>query len=155
MIPFEDMDERLRILGKTRSWLAEASGRSPDSIRTALAPNAPAAKRSQLLQRALSDAIEAESAGQEIAAKVPPGYSAIFQTDEMHDRADRASRMVNSPSLADFCRDAIMTRVEEIMGAEAAEQSTEFTRQRTNYRADLRVAEGTPEDLSAKRRRKK
>lgn len=60
MIPFEEIDRRLESIGKDRKWLSEASGRKPDSIRVALAPNAPAAKRSELLQKALSDAITRE-----------------------------------------------------------------------------------------------
>lgn len=60
MIPFDQIDKRLEALGKDRSWLSQESGRKPDSIRVALAPNAPPAKRSTLLQKALSDAIERE-----------------------------------------------------------------------------------------------
>lgn len=58
MIDFEEIDQRLKDLGKDRAWLAEESRKKPDTIRGALAPNAPAFKRSESLQRALSDAIE-------------------------------------------------------------------------------------------------
>lgn len=60
MIPFEEIDARLGQIGKDRKWLAEATNRSQDSIRTALAPNAADYKRSERLQRDLSQAIEAE-----------------------------------------------------------------------------------------------
>jgi hypothetical protein len=60
MITFDDIQIRLDKLGLKRSWLAEASGRSASSIRSALAPNAPKKQRSELLQKALSDAIERE-----------------------------------------------------------------------------------------------
>jgi predicted DNA binding CopG/RHH family protein len=60
MIPFDEIDERLKILGKTRVWLAETTKRSAGSIRSALAKNAQKKHRSDLLQKALSDAIEAE-----------------------------------------------------------------------------------------------
>lgn len=119
MIDFDDMDQALKELGKTRAWLAEASERSPDSVRTALAPNAPPSKRSKLLQRALSDAIERErqlQAGPKPVA--PPGYSSIFMNDEQLDRAERASRLGPWDSLADFCRDAIMAKADELLETE-------------------------------------
>lgn len=62
MISFDAIDARLEILGKSRAWLAEVTGRSPDAIRGALAPNAPPHKRSDKLQRLLSEAIEKEEA---------------------------------------------------------------------------------------------
>lgn len=60
MIPFDEIDQRLEKLGLERAWLAEVTGRSPGSIGSALAPNAAAKHRSRHLQRALTDAIEAE-----------------------------------------------------------------------------------------------
>lgn len=60
MIPFEQIDSRLAAIGKNRSWLAEVSGRKPDSIRVSLAANALPKNRSVLLQKALTDAIEGE-----------------------------------------------------------------------------------------------
>lgn len=60
MISFEDIPKRLKGIGKDRKWLAENSGRSYDSIRTALAKNAAPKSRSALLQKALTDAIERE-----------------------------------------------------------------------------------------------
>ena len=60
MIPFEDIAKRLKGIGKDRKWLAENSGRSYDSIRTALAKKAAPKSRSSLLQKALTDAIERE-----------------------------------------------------------------------------------------------
>jgi hypothetical protein len=60
MISFEDMPERLKNLGLTRQWLAQESGRKESSISSAFAPNAAPHKRSDHLQRALSDAIKAE-----------------------------------------------------------------------------------------------
>jgi hypothetical protein len=64
MIPFEEIDGRLEKLGKTRAWLAEETGRSPGSIRAALAPNAVPKQRTALLQKALSDAIDREESKQ-------------------------------------------------------------------------------------------
>lgn len=115
MIPFEEMDERLAKLGKNRAWLSEATDYSEASVREALAPNSK--KRSKLLHRALSGAIEKEEHAQREqspSASLPPGMHEIFLTDEQLDRADRASRLVRAPSLADFCRDAIELRAKEI-----------------------------------------
>lgn len=72
MIPFTEIAERLKGIRKDRAWLSAASGRKPDSIRVALAPKAPASKRSELLQKALSDAIEREESIQKSSPEPPP-----------------------------------------------------------------------------------
>ncbi len=72
MIPFEDIDAALKALDKDRAWLAVESGRKPDSIRVALAKNADPKNRSELLQKALSDAIERERIKQESAKASQP-----------------------------------------------------------------------------------
>lgn len=115
MIAFNEIDNRLESLGKDRPWLAETTGRSPDSIRTALAPNAPASKRSNLLQKALSDAIEREEEAQGTATPQIAGIYEIRQTPEQTERADRASRMVSADSFAEFCLAAIQHRANEIL----------------------------------------
>lgn len=72
MIEFDDIDARLEKLGKSRAWLADSSGRKLRSIGDALAPSAVGtSKRSSHLQRALSDAIEAEEARQHAAPPAP------------------------------------------------------------------------------------
>lgn len=60
MIAFEEIDLRLEAIGRDRAWLAAESARKPNSVKDALAPNAPASKRSAHLQKALTDAIEGE-----------------------------------------------------------------------------------------------
>lgn len=61
MIPFEEIDNRLADISKDRAWLAAVSGRKLRSIGDALAPSsADTSKRSPLLQKALTDAIEGE-----------------------------------------------------------------------------------------------
>lgn len=60
MIPFDEIDNRLKELGKDRAWLADETSRSPDSLRAALAPKAKPKNRSSLLQKALTDAIVRE-----------------------------------------------------------------------------------------------
>lgn len=70
MIPFDQIDARLEQIGKSRAWLAENTGRSPGSIRAALAPNAVPKQRTALLQKALTDAIEKEQERQRSEAIV-------------------------------------------------------------------------------------
>lgn len=119
MIPFDEIDSRLDAIGKDRAWLAAVTGRSYDSIRGALAPNAEKKRRSALLQKALSDAIAAEEKRRGVGL-VPSGYAAIFLNDEEFDRADRASRIAGCDSLAQFCRDAIQSRARQLIRAAAA-----------------------------------
>lgn len=115
MIPFNEIDSRLEALGKNRAWLVDVTGRAEGSIRAALAPNAAPKQRTELLQRALSDAIEREEASRGPAAVQVTGVYEIRQTPEQSRRADLASRAVNSPSLEDFCLRAIIHRAEEIL----------------------------------------
>lgn len=82
MIPFDEIDSRLHAIGKNRAWLAEVTGRSAGSIRSALAPKAEDKHRSSLLQKALSDAIEREE--QAAAAPPPPPLLPDRITLEVH-----------------------------------------------------------------------
>lgn len=119
MIPFDEIDRRLEALGKDRAWLAQASGRSASSIRSALAPGAHPKQRSELLQRALSDAIEREEERQSqksgLSSPVIAGLYEVRQTPEQAELTDLASRAVNATSLADFCLQAILHRANEII----------------------------------------
>jgi len=146
MIPFEEIDARLSKLGKNRTWLAEKSGRSADSIRGALAPNAPPAKRSELLQKALSDAIEGE---EHFTPQNIPGYSEIFLSDAQLDLVDKASRVAGSASLKDFCRDAIQAHAKVLLEAkQVKEHSSNFVinleRERDAYRDALKQIAANP-----------
>lgn len=104
MIPFNEIDNRLEALRKDRSWLSLKSGRKPDSIRVALAPNAPPAKRSSLLQKALSDAIEAEEQRQDQSPDRTPAPDTItlIPTDEQYTRWSEAYKESDSPTLKDW-----------------------------------------------------
>lgn len=82
MIPFEDIERRLKELGKDRVWLASESGRKPNSIRVALAPNADEKNRSPLLQRALSEAIEAEEGRRQSAVEVLRSQNLVLEVDQ-------------------------------------------------------------------------
>lgn len=115
MIPFDEIDQRLKSLGKDRAWLAEVTGRSSGAIRAALAPNSTPKNRTELLQKALTDAIEREETSRGPAQAQLSGIYEIRQTKDQAERADLASRAVNAPSLADFCLKAIMLRANEIL----------------------------------------
>jgi hypothetical protein len=96
MITFEEIDDRLKILGKNRDWLAEVTGRSPRSIGDALAGKAHPSKRSGHLQRALSDAIEAEETRQQAKRFPDPDtlsqHISVTCTAAERQMWDRASR---------------------------------------------------------------
>jgi SOS-response transcriptional repressor LexA len=106
MIPFDEIDDRLQKLGLDRAWLSHASGRKPDSIRVALAPSAPPSKRSELLQRALSDAIEREEesrrAQAQAAAPILPNRITVEPTVAQFESWDRASRAAGASSLSEW-----------------------------------------------------
>jgi hypothetical protein len=116
---WNDIDTRLDQLGKDRRWLAERAGYTYDTIRNTLAPNA--TKRSDRMLTVLSRAIEDEEERQVSpkSREIRPGVFEIFQTDEQLHTADLASRIVGAPSLADFCRDVILTESERIIVQEA------------------------------------
>lgn len=126
MIPFDEIAARLAGIGKNRAWLVETSGRSPGAIRSSLAPNASSQHRSELLQKALSDAIEREEARQaeanrsqfEAPPEIPAGHTAIYLTGQIYEDAERASRIVDSPTLAAFCHDVIQTQARLIIARE-------------------------------------
>lgn len=126
MIPWEDIDRRLSQLGLDRAWLAGASGYSPDSIRTALAPNATGSKRSARIQAQISKAIEGEEAKRQGPREIMPGVFDIFRDEEELDRADRASRLVNAPSLVDFCREVIFLEATRLLESAADETGSEI-----------------------------
>lgn len=109
MIPFDEIDDRLEKLGLDRAWLSAASGRKPDSIRVALAPSAPPSKRSELLQRALSDAIEREEAARRPVAAPPvlPNRITVEPSVGEFDAWDRASRAAGAESLSEWAIDEL------------------------------------------------
>lgn len=130
MIPFDEIDARLKDIGKNRAWLAEQSGRPPGSIRVALAPNSDPKNRSELLQKALSDAIEREVVDRdqkrerEQSREQTPGIYEIFQSSEMIERTYRAAKSVGASSIAEFCRNAILMRLDELMFDESPRNVT-------------------------------
>lgn len=102
MIPFDEIDERLFKLGLDRAWLAEKSGRKPDSIGSALAPSASSSKRSKHLQRALSDAIEREEAARRGRPAEPDeNLIRVSFSDEDFAIVENAAKIVDTP-IKDF-----------------------------------------------------
>jgi hypothetical protein len=123
MIPFEKIDERLAELGLDRSWLAEKSGRKPDSIGSALAPSAHPSKRSKHLQRALSDAIEREEAARKSRAAAPDeNLIRVSFNDEDFAVIESAAGIVQTP-IKDFITRAAIhqarAKVEESAGTQS------------------------------------
>lgn len=113
MIEWNDIDRRLVMMGKDRAWLAENTPYSWDSIRQALAPAGRA--RSQRMLEVLSRAIEDEERRQWEPRETAPGIFEIFRSAEEVDRADRASRIAEAPSLVEFCRDVIFAETDRLL----------------------------------------
>lgn len=106
MIPFEEIDARLRSIGKDRAWLAAAAGRSSGAVRAALAPNAIPKCRSELLQRALSETIEKEERARRAQITLPERVS-LEPSAEEFQAWDRASRIAAADSLQSWAVDAL------------------------------------------------
>jgi lambda repressor-like predicted transcriptional regulator len=78
MIQFEEIDKRLKSLGKSRAWLTEKTPYSADYLRTVLAPRSQ--RRTARVQQIISDAIEAEEARQRTAIlRDPPNDTLSIQ----------------------------------------------------------------------------
>jgi len=118
VIPFNEINRRLDALGKDRKWLAEASKRSPASIAAALAPSAPDSKRSKHVQKALSDAIEAEEERQRPKRDLPPGHVEIILSESQYQKAQEASQIAGYTALSDYCRVAIEDAADRLLAEE-------------------------------------
>ena len=108
VIPFPEIDQRLKTIGKDRRWLALASGRSWNSIRNALAPNAAASQRSRHLQQALSQAIESEEQRQ--AAGVldsPPVNQIVLRADSARFAAWNGAALAKGQTVAAWAASAL------------------------------------------------
>lgn len=94
MIPFEEIDARLKKIEKDREWLAASTGRKLSSIKVSLAPNADPKNRSEMLQRVLSDAIEKEEVAQRSSVRLPDQLALAPTADEFNAwcRAYKASQ---------------------------------------------------------------
>lgn len=117
MIPFNQIDARLEALGKDRAWLASTTGRSLDAIRSALAPGAKPKSRSELLQRALSKAIE-DAENQKAIVRLPDQL-ALAPTAAEFEAWDLASRAAKAKTLKDWA-------IDELNKAAAAWQASQL-----------------------------
>lgn len=63
--------------------------------------------------------ITLESAKQKEIQQDAPPWNQVFQTAEQFDRADRASRIIKSESLLEFCRETILARADELIANQA------------------------------------
>jgi hypothetical protein len=131
MIEFNEIDNRLKKLGKTREWLALETGRSAGAIRSALAPNAGKKHRSEHLQRALSDAIERAESKDETVSETP-------------NLPDRLTIEVSPERMNLYCEAAEMAHMGLKSWAihELNRAAEEWAKQKTPV---LRVAEDPPE----------
>ena len=112
MIPFEEIDARLEALGKDRVWLGENTPYSSDYLRTVLAPNS--TRRTERVQKIISDAIEREESDRASAEQQIPGVFDVLVTPEQIDGAYRAAAALHIDDIAVFCREAIGFRADEI-----------------------------------------
>lgn len=62
--------------------------------------------------------LQEELAQQGPQAKPPLQWDLLFATEEEVRRVDRASRAVNAESFAEFCRQTLLERADEILGRE-------------------------------------
>lgn len=133
MIPFDHLKRRLAGLGRNRQWLSEQTGYSENTIRQYLGPKG---KHTPEFLRLASDAIEREEAKMRSHDSHASLWRTLFQSQDEFSRIDRASRIVRSESLEDFCRHTILKRADEILAA----------RKRSSYRTEPelmpKVAEG-------------
>ncbi len=106
MIPFDEIDERLKNMGKDRAWLAEKTRRSFDSIRSALAPNAKPKSRSALLQKALSDAIEREETAY-VPKVIPADVLVLSPSASEYQAWSLAHKASDSATLKDWAIDEL------------------------------------------------
>jgi len=120
MINFEDIDSHLESLGKDRVWLSEVTGRSVDAIRSALAPAAKPKSRSELLQRALSDAIEREEASQRSSIRLPDQLT-LAPTAEEFNAWCRAYKASPAETLKEWAIDYLNKAADEWAKQKAAE----------------------------------
>ncbi len=125
-IPWDEMDDWLATLGKTRRWLAEQTndprfprGYKYQSVTQALQPAAASAqgkhKRTRPLQNVLSSILREEKARQSnrIVKKAPNGSGILSHlTQEQFNQADIVSREQGYASFEDFIVAAVLEKAE-------------------------------------------
>ncbi|MGA0853209.1 MAG: hypothetical protein ACO3RK_00165 [Luteolibacter sp.] len=114
MIPFEHLKRRLAGVGRDRRWLSEQTGYSENTIRQYLGPKG---KYTPDFLRHASEVIKREEAKLRSLDPDVSLWRMLFQSNNEFSKVDRASRIVKSESLDDFCRQSILERAEEILAA--------------------------------------
>ncbi len=112
----EQLRTRLAKLGlkQPRRWLAGQTGYKENSIRQYMGPKG---KVTGKFIRESIQVIEKEEARQRAENPDAPPWNILFSSHEEFRLADRASRVVKAPTLEAFCRNAILKRADEILGA--------------------------------------
>jgi hypothetical protein len=114
VIPFEHLKRRLAGVGRDRRWLSEQTGYSENTIRQYLGPKG---KYTPEFLRHASEAIKREEIKLRSHDPEESPWRMLFQSHDQFTKVDRASRIVKSESLEDFCRQSILKRAEEILAA--------------------------------------
>jgi hypothetical protein len=112
MIPFEHLKRRLAGVGRDRRWLSEQTGYSENTIRQYLGPKG---KYTPDFLRHASEVIKREEVKLRSLDPDVSLWRMLFQSNNEFSKVDRASRIVKSESLDDFCRQSILERAEEIL----------------------------------------
>lgn len=107
----EEVKGLLKRVARTREWLAEQTGYKLGSVRQYLGGT----KQSRPFFKRALEVLKAEETQLRAGRRIPPQWILMFETEEEFQRVDRASRMVDAESFADFCRDAILAKADEIL----------------------------------------
>jgi hypothetical protein len=116
MIDVKNLKMRLAAIGKSPQWLAEVTRYTYSSIRHALSENSP--HKSAKILKALDDAIRLEETNKGNADLESKGLFMMNFTPREFEAVDAASRIVNAPSIKEYCKDCISLRTKEIMARE-------------------------------------
>jgi hypothetical protein len=101
----------LKRVDRTREWLAKQTGYKPGSVRQYLGGT----KQSRPFFKKAMEVLRAEETEQRAGKRVPPQWILMFHTEEEFQRVDRASRIVDSDSFTEFCRQTLLRRADEII----------------------------------------
>ena len=112
--PAEELKKLLKKAGRTRKWLAEQTGYKESSVKQYLGGS----KGSQPFYEKAKEVLLAELASHSPDAKPPLQWDLLFETEEQFRKVDRASRMVDSVGILEFCRATLLARAEEILKSE-------------------------------------
>ena len=109
----KNLKMRLAAIGKTPQWLAEVTQYTYSSIRHALSENSP--HKSAKILRVLEEAICTEEVKKGHKDSQIKGLFMLDFTAGEFAAVDAASRIVNAPSIKEYCKECISLRTTEIM----------------------------------------